>query len=365
MAAKKKNENGGRLPLTPEQKAEMMRRREARLAVERGERPPQPLTAEQKKRLERQKKQELKARQKAQKQAKKKAKRAAKAQAARQKAQQGGGAPEPRGPGPRQRPTPPGKELPAARMSHSAARRARRKKRIIATVLILLFIAVGLTLSFTVLFPIDSYRVDGKSTYTEQQLIEASGLAVGDNIFRFRMSQKAEEMQQKLPYLETIKVRRRLPGTVVFLVEPAEEALYLPTSEAEGILLSSSMRVLDLTAAPKESLIKVTGYTASGPVAGKRVTSGEPEKDTLLKAMFTQVKASGMPITAMDLSDEYELTVTYAGRILIRLGTSSQLDYKLSVVAKAIEQGTADGTFTDSSGGTIDASSAGTAYYRP
>lgn len=357
MAPKKKKEGSERLPLTPEQKAEMMRRREARLAVQRGERPPQPLTAEQKKRLKQQKKAELKAKQKAQAQAQKKAQKAAKKQAAKQRAQQPVQAQD-TGQKPRQGKEPPG------RISHSAARRARRKKRIIASVLILLFIGVGLALSFTVLFPIDSYRVNGESTYTEQQLIDASGLAIGDNIFRFRLSEKAEEMQQKLPYLETIKVRRRLPGTVVFLVEPAEEALYLPTSESQGVLLSSSLRVLDLTAAPKEGLIQVSGYTASEPTAGKQVTSGDAEKDALLKTLLAEIKTSGLPITAADLTDEYELTVTYAGRILIRLGTSSQLDYKLSVVAKALEQGTADGTFTDSSGGTIDASNAGTAYYR-
>lgn len=361
MAAKKKKQNSERPPLTPEQKAEMMRRREARLAVQRGERPPQPLTAEQKKRLEQQKKAELKAKQKAQQQAQKKARKAAKAQAAKQKAQQAARAQDTA-----QRAKPGGgAEPPNTKLSHSAARRARRKKRIIASVLILVFIVVGLTLSFTVLFPIDSYRVNGESTYTQQQLIDASGLAVGDNIFRFRLSEKAAEMQQKLPYLETIKVRRRLPGTVVFLVEPAVEALYLPTSETEGILLSSSLRVLNLASPPKEGLITLSGYTASAPAAGKPVTSGDAEQDALLQSLLTEIKDSGLPITAVDMTDQYELTVTYAGRILVRLGTSSQLNYKLDMVAKAIEQGTADGTFTDSSAGTIDASNAGTAYYRP
>ncbi|MCI6640893.1 MAG: FtsQ-type POTRA domain-containing protein [Pygmaiobacter massiliensis] len=250
--------------------------------------------------------------------------------------------------------------------SHTAARRARRKRALIALAALLVFIVVGAVLSVTVLFKIDSYRVEGDCIYTQQQLVEAFGHQEGENMFRFNLEESAKQMQNKLPYLETIKVRRRLPGTVVFMVTPATEYATLQQADGSVLVLSETLRVLASTDTAPEGLIEITGYNAQDPVLGS-VLEGQDQLQTgLLTTLVEAVQACGIEnITKLDVSDEYEISAVWNGRITIKLGTSSQLEYKLSVVDKALEVGTQDGTFTESSGGVIDASTAGKAYYQP
>lgn len=352
-----KQNTSSRAPQTQQEKEELMRRRQARLAAERGEKPPQPLTPAQKKRLQEQREALKKQKQKQQKQAQK---QQAKAQKEAQKKQ-------------RQRQAAAKKhaaqteKMQAAKpVSRSAARRARRRRTVITVCALLSFIVIGAVLSVTVLFKIEGYRVDGESVYTQEQLVAAFGHEPGENMFRFSMENAADMMQQTLPYLESIKVRRRLPGTVVFMVQPAVEYACIDMGDGTAVLLSETLRVLETSSAVRSDLLQIAGYTPANLEKGKLVTCADEEKDEQLKVLIAALKSADMPqVTAVDLSNQYELNITYGGRMIIKLGTSGQLEYKLSVVKKALETGTEDGTFTDSSTGVLDASTAGTVYYRP
>lgn len=361
MPSNNRKPSAARAPLTPEQRAELLRRRDARLAAQRGERPAQPLTDAQKKRIRTQRAAEQKMREKQQKQREKQQKKQQKAARKQQKMAQ-----KQQRQGEVQRPDTERQTPPARVGNHTSARRARRRRTIITIIVLLCFIVVGAVLSVTVLFKIDSYSIEGDSIYTQEQLISAFGHPIGENMFRFSLSGTEESMRQALPYLETLKVRRRLPGTVVFLVTPAQEYAAIDLGDGNAVILSRTMRVLAAAALPAEGLLRIVGAAPQNLVPGQQFSTGDETKDAQLALLVSALQSTGIEhITSIDLSDQYELTAVYAGRITIKLGTESQLEYKLSVVQKALEAGSADGTFTDASGGTLDASSAGTVYYRP
>lgn len=247
------------------------------------------------------------------------------------------------------------------RVSRTQARRSRKRRAVITAVLLLAFIAVGFLLSVTVLFKIENYRVEGDSIYTQDQIVAAFGHPVGENIFRFRLDDAASQLQQKLPYLETVKVRRRLPGTVVFFVTPATDSYYIDQN-GSALLLSAGLRVLNTAGQAADGLCRLDGLTPASPVAGSTLTTGAADVDALVSTVLTAVRASGLtPVTEVDFTDAYELSLNYAGRIKVGLGTTAQLDYKLEVVKKTLE----NEYFTDTTTGTLDASDAGKAVFKP
>ncbi|MDK2813989.1 MAG: cell division protein FtsQ [Clostridiales bacterium] len=253
-----------------------------------------------------------------------------------------------------------GRQIPR-RITHTEARRRRRRRTIITAVVLLAFIITGVVLSVTVLFKIDSYKVEGDSIYTQEQLIDAFGHPVGENIFHFRMVTAEQQMEQKLPYLETIKVRRRLPGTVVFIVTPATEAYYIDTDNG-ALLLSSGLKVLNTAGQAAEGLCKLTGITAASPAAGSQFTTGTPDTDSMVQAVLNAIAASEFnSVVSVDFTDPYELSLVYAGRITVKLGAATQLEYKLEVAKKSLE----DAYFTDTTSGVLDASDAGRAVFKP
>lgn len=107
------------------------------------------------------------------------------------------------------------------RMTRGEMRRRRRRRRIIAFVLLLALVALGVALSVTVLFKVEGFRLEGPEKgaepdtgiYTEDAILAALGVPLGENIFQFSLADKERAMAAALPYLETIQVRRSLPGT--------------------------------------------------------------------------------------------------------------------------------------------------------
>ena len=58
---------------------------------------------------------------------------------------------------------------------------------------------------------------------TEQQLIDATGIQVGDNLYGFSTKEKSDQLLAQMPYLDVAVVTRQAPGTVIIRVQPAVE----------------------------------------------------------------------------------------------------------------------------------------------
>lgn len=246
------------------------------------------------------------------------------------------------------------------RVTRGEARRRRRRRTIITVCLMLLFIGIGFLLSVTVLFQIGDYRVDGESIYSQEELVEAFGYQPGENMFQFKISEVEEQMLKELPYLESIKVRRSLPKTVVFIVTPAQERYCIETS-AGILVLSENLRILRTAQAPESGLCMISGLQPESTAIGDQFSAGDASTDELVKTVREALSASELsPVTALDFSDPYDIQITYDGRIRVKLGTTAQLDYKLEMVQKTLE----DAYFTDTTTGTLDASDAGKTTFR-
>ena len=65
-------------------------------------------------------------------------------------------------------------------------------------------------------------RVTGTERYTEKDVIEASGIQRGDNLFLLNKYEAARSIAEQLPYIdiEDIRIRRELPDTL--LIDVAE-----------------------------------------------------------------------------------------------------------------------------------------------
>ena len=79
-------------------------------------------------------------------------------------------------------------------------------------------VAVALTMGATVFFQVETVAVTGNSRYSQEEIIQATGIQTGDNLFRMNKFQIAHQVLQGLPYVEEITIRRSLPSTSVITV---------------------------------------------------------------------------------------------------------------------------------------------------
>ncbi len=226
----------------------------------------------------------------------------------------------------------------SARPSRSTARRQRNRRRIAFGALITAVVGLALLLSFTVLFPIKEFSVSGESIYDLATLEQAFGYEKGSNIFRFDGAAAEQKMEKQLPYLESIKIRRRLPGTVVFSITPAKEIYFLDL-EAKKYILSAKLKVLREADAKPEGAIALFGLAPKEVTLGAPLALADPQTDAQVRKVLEGVMASfPQGVGEVRFEDPQNLRFLYENRIQVVLGSVSDLDYKLALAKKVMAE---------------------------
>ncbi|MBW7571680.1 cell division protein FtsQ/DivIB [Caproiciproducens faecalis] len=220
--------------------------------------------------------------------------------------------------------------------------RKRRRRRFLLLFYIFLFLAVivgAVVVSLTVLFKIEAIEVVGTSRYPAQAIVQAGGIQKGENLFLAHTKNAAASIEQKLPYIGTAKVSRRLPAKIV--IEVTQEAVS-GAMEYKGkyAVVSANGKVLELATKMPENCTSIKGLSLSKAEVGKDIVYGDTsQKETFqeLSAAVTNNKLG--KITEMDFSNPYKILIVYDGRIIMNLGLPSDFDYKIRFAKSILDAG--------------------------
>lgn len=288
---------------------------------------------------------------------------------------------------------------PPRRLTHSELRRRRRRRNLLMAFLGLLVVGIGVVLSLTVLFKVETFRIenmDGSTPantgiYTEDAILGALGVPVGENMFQFSAAQKEKSMVVSLPYLERVEIRRRLPSTLVIRVEPAVET-WCAQSDSGWLTLSDGLKIMAIGETQPEGLpallrldieAPVAGYylklatpnaTATPAPAASGVSSSQTSSTASTSSSSTSEENGHDPLedvnrllallwtyelkddcTSIQFGEANELYFIYQNRAKVLLGTFNNLDYKLKFAAYLLHNEDGKG-IGDTEQGTLDVS---------
>ena len=74
------------------------------------------------------------------------------------------------------------------------------------------------------LFKIDTIQVVGESRYDPQEIISLSGVEKGENLITIDTAEGEAAIMSRMPYLETVRIKRKIPSTVNIEVTEAQAA---------------------------------------------------------------------------------------------------------------------------------------------
>ncbi|MEG2931204.1 MAG: hypothetical protein RR825_05405, partial [Ruthenibacterium sp.] len=176
-----------------------------------------------------------------------------------------------------------------------------------------------------------------------------------DNLFAFNTDKTVVAMQQTLPYLETIKIRRALPSKVRIEVTSATEA-YAISSVSGWVLLSESLRILRIAPEEPAELPHIIGIEALTPVLGTALQVEDADKLAALCKLQAELRVQELlPVTEINMSDTLNLSFVYAGRIRVILGTINDLSDKIDW-AKYLVTPSGAQSLAETERGTLDVS---------
>jgi len=219
-------------------------------------------------------------------------------------------------------------------------RRLKKRKQIIFyTFSLLLLIVVAVILSLTVFFKVETITVNGKTPYSNDKIIKASGINKMDNLFLTDKSKASDNIMQKLPYIGSVKVSYKLPNEIAINVEKTSEKCAVVNGDGY-VLTNENSKVLQVGVTEIDAkLIILSGGEVKKAEIGKNIEFKNKETQDLVKKIMEAVISNKLTdITKIDVSDKLDIKMTYQNRIDLLVGSISQIDKKMKFVVEVIEK---------------------------
>jgi len=216
----------------------------------------------------------------------------------------------------------------------------RRKKIVIRSAICFIFLVVGIVLALTIFFNINQINVSGDAVYSPEDIIDASTVAVGDNLIFLSKDKINETVTTQLPYVGSVKIKRHLPSTLELIITKTE-ATYAIVSNGYFTLLDKDGKVLekDLEYVAETITVINFGEIVSADL-GKNIVLENEQPLEKLKTIREACEKSGLKeISSIDLSDIYNINLVYQGRITLELGETDKnnLQKKIDLGKAAID----------------------------
>jgi cell division protein FtsQ len=243
-------------------------------------------------------------------------------------------------------------------------KRKKKKRSVLYRSVSFVVICAAMIFGMSVFFRVTDIEVTGASQYTKEEIIAASGIEEGDNLFFINRFTAISKIFSKLPFIEEVTITRSLPNKLLFEVTESTAAAYLSTETGFWIIDRGCKVLGSVSAEETASKIRVDGITPETPPAtGQVIDPGEAERQKVdyLSAVLTAVLNQDMQgsVTYIDMSDVSNPSFDYLGRFTVKLGKNEDVDYKFELLLSAVSQ------LSEGDSGTIDLSIEKKAHFNP
>lgn len=232
-----------------------------------------------------------------------------------------------------------------------ASRRTRRRRQrykdrpssgLLGRVLIMLAIVAAIVLGVAIFFRVNIVDVQGNVIYSADQVREASGVEVGDNLLTVNRAAINGNIQARMPYVQDVSVGLILPDTVVIQVKESEIAGLVQSDTGGNWYVNTEGRVLGSSVEDFQGqIVELKGFTITAPQAGAAAVASEGQEESLSASLevIRQMEGTGLieQITAIDAAKSYDLLLYSGDRLEIMLGGTEQLDYKIQYLQVVLD----------------------------
>ncbi|MDR0671350.1 MAG: FtsQ-type POTRA domain-containing protein [Oscillospiraceae bacterium] len=199
-----------------------------------------------------------------------------------------------------------------------------------------------MTLAVGVFFKVTRIEVEGSTIYAPADIVAASGLKEGDNLFFLRKSAAIRAIFDQFPYVEQVRLRRRLPGAIVIEITERVSVGMVPHGGAFWMIDDSGKlleKITVHTAVPKPV---VKGITLLSPALGDDMALPQNERERLRPALTLLLSLHWRSLSALvseiDVSRLDQITLEYENRLHVILGTADDIDIKLAFMEESIKK---------------------------
>ena len=229
----------------------------------------------------------------------------------------------------------------ARQRRHNRTRRARRGRfRVLHQLLAVLLTVAVLFAGCIVFFRVQTVDVAGNRRYTADEVIDVSGIEIGDYLALLDKNYIVRKIRSALPYVETVSIKRDLPDSVLITVTESTPAAAVKAAESWW-LINSSGKLLEEVSSPGSYAI-LAGISPMSPSAGSMALLFEESSIrweyamSFLRALQEQGLAG--ELTNLDCSSAGTFTASYGDRFTLLIPSTGNFDEYLTLFVRAVDE---------------------------
>lgn len=225
-------------------------------------------------------------------------------------------------------------------------RRNRRSNRgrfsFLYRLLTFVVICGAIVAALALFFKVEKIQVEGAERYTAEEVIAASGVSVGDNLFLMDKYEVAARIHGELNYVETVQISRNLPSTLRITVTECQSTVAVEQEDLTWLISGTGKIVDTVTIDAAKEYALVTGLTLQKPQLGKTIEA-DSDNDlacrTLLE-LLERLHGKNMlsDVQAIHLEDPSHITLRYLNRFDVVIPWNADLNYKLDYLLAVVER---------------------------
>lgn len=211
----------------------------------------------------------------------------------------------------------------------------RRHLKIFSLFILTVALIVSFILCFTTFFPIKRISVSGSKIYSKAEIIKASKLTTKDQVLAISAEKTEQKIRKDLPYVDSIKLERKLPDAVIITVTDAKEYAFYSNGD-EYLVISQKGYILNKATEMPQNLLEIVSNGISGEVGSKAEYTASAEND-LVEELITLLSAKNININKIDVSNVLDISVDIENRFTVSFGTDENLSQKIDHLSSMIK----------------------------
>ncbi|NLY20024.1 MAG: FtsQ-type POTRA domain-containing protein [Tissierellia bacterium] len=225
-------------------------------------------------------------------------------------------------------------------------KKRRKKRRKIKYFRIFFLLAIFLGICYFILnlglFKISKIDVMGNKKVETEAILEKTDYLMGKSIFFTRKS-TVEKSVKSIPYVDTVKVKKKFPSKVELTVEERKPSIMIPNKD-KFLLIDSTGTFLE----------EVESFTYDLTIIEKIDLNGDPKSGDKIFDFIVDDRIDNFLELALSKSvfsyfeklhfDEKETVIDLNNGIKVAFGSYNNMEYKLDVLQKILDDVEKDGT---------------------
>ena len=225
-------------------------------------------------------------------------------------------------------------------------------------------VVVAVVFGVSIFFRVQTVNVSGADKYTAWEIMEASGIKEGDNLLSLPKARISGRITAALPYIGSVRVEIQLPDVVNIEVTELDVVYAVQDTVDRWWLMTSEGKIVErILGEPAKGIARILGLRLDDPQVSAHAVAADNADDTVTQGSdrlgaaltilrYLEENSIIGNVDSVNVEDLGALMVWYDNQYQVKLGDTSQLEYKIRCMYTAIHQmenyrtGVLDITFT-------------------